>query len=363
MRTTNIGNITLTYPDPTVWLGDNILLELKTSLPQGPVGGIVTVRNAGTGMTLVQRYISEMKSVVFDIRDSITSLYTDNLTFNIKVDVYNDLYNLYAGSYSFNLTTLDGKSIPGRKHGSARTIYLYGPSDLIKVGFYFNNTGVIRINGRTFNVETPGLKQVNLSSVITESGVYQACFDSTTKSGIPTIVTTGVEEITDKSAVVRINITTGEEDVETAGKGGQLWNKDIFDFNNYCVNLVYEEPCEDFDFFKVRYKDTDGIMRYLGGRVISDKTDADGENYYRPSIEHPYRDLPRKHIKEASGTVKVFYSMLHRDSYWYDILLAENIEFLDTNNNWLPCSLVTNSVEVNNNESQDVTLEYQLYKL
>lgn len=362
MRTKNIGNIKLTYPNSTIWLGDNILLELQTMLANGPVGGKVTIRNAATGMSLVQTYLTEMKNLVFDIRDSINSLYTDNLTFNINVDVYDDVFQLYGGSYSFNLTTLDGKSIPGRKHGSARTIYLYGPSDLAKVGFYFNNTGVLRINGTTFNVTTVGFHQFDLRAVITDTGIYQACFDSGVKPGIPTVVVAGIEDITEKSAVVRIDLTTGKEDVKTAGKGGQLWNKDIFKFDEYCINLVYEQPCEDFDFFKVRYKDTDGIMRYLGGQVISDKTAAEGENYYRPSIEYTYRNLSRKHLKEASGTVKVFYSMLRRDSYWNDILLAEKIEFLDTNNNWLPCSLVTNSVEVNHNESQDVTLEYQLYK-
>ncbi len=352
----------MTYPDSTVWLDDNILIELKTSLPQGPVGGNVTIRNSATGMTLVQRYISEMKSVVFDIRDSVNSLYTDNLTFDVKVDAYDNLYNAYAGSYSFNLTALDGKSIPGRRHGSARTIYLYGPSDLVKTGLYFNNTGVLRMNNRTFNVITPGFTQFDLSAVLAEPGVYRACFDAGAKPGIPTIATTGVEGITAKSAVVRISITTGKEDVKTAGKGGQLWKKDIFDFDDYCINFVYEQPCEDFDFLKVRYKDTDGILRYLGGRVISDKTSAEGENYYRPSTGNPYRNLSRKHLKEASGTVKVFYPMLRRDSYWNDILLAGNIEFLGTNDEWLPCSLVTKSVEVNHNESQDVTLEYQLYK-
>lgn len=362
MRTKNIGNIKLTYPNSTVWLGDNILLELQTMLASGPVGGKVTIRNAATGMSLVQAYLTEMKTLVFDIRDSVNSLYTDNLTFNVNVDLYDDTLQIYGKSYSFKLTTLDGKSIPGRKHGSARTIYLYGPSDLIKVGLYFNNTGVLSINGTTFNVTTTGYHQFDLSSVITDTGVYQACFDSGIKPGIPTAAIAGIEEITDKSAVLRIDITTGKEDNETAGKGGKLWNKDIFDFDEYCINFVYEEPCEDFDFFKVRYKDTDGIMRYLGGRVISDKTAAEGENYYRPSIEHTYRNLSRKHIKESSGTVKVFYSMLRRDSYWNDILLTEKIEFLDTNNQWLPCSLVTNSVEVNHNESQDVTLEYQLYK-
>lgn len=362
MRTKNIGNTKLTYPESTVWLGDNILLKLQTMLASGPVGGKVTIRNAATGMSLVQAYLTEMKNLVFDIRDSLNSLYTDNLTFNITVDVYDDNFQIYGKSYSFSLTTLDGKSIPGRKHGSARTIYLYGPSDLIKVGLYFNNTGILIINGHQFNVNKTGFNQFDLSSVITDTGIYQACFDSVVKPGIPTAVIAGIEGITDKSVVVRIEATTGKEDVKTAGKGGRLWNKDIFNFDDYCINFVYEEPCEDFDFFKVRYKDTDGIMRYLGGRVINDKTAAEGENYYRPSIEYTYRNLSRKHIKETSGTVKVFYSMLRRDSYWNDILLAEKIEFLDTNNNWLPCSLMTNSVEVNHNESQDVTLEYQLYK-
>lgn len=362
MRTKNIGNVKLTYPNQTVWLGDNILLELKTNLAQGGVGGKVTIRNASTGMTLVQTYMTEMKSVTFDITDAINSLYNDTLNFNVNVEVYDNVFQINDGSYSFDLNVLDGKTIPGRRHGSARTFYFYGASDISNVGFYFNNTGTLNINGQVFDVPTVGYNSFNLSSVLLTSGSYTACFDSRVKPYIPTVVVAGIEDITEKSAVVRVDIKTGGEDVKTAGKGGNLWNKDIFPFNNYCMNLVYEKPCTDFDFFKVRYKDTDGIMRYLGGQVVSDKTSAEGENYYRPSISYPYKNLSRKHLKESAGTVKVFYSMLRRDSYWSDILLAEKIEFLDTNNTWLPCSLKTNSVEVNHNESQDVTLEFELYK-
>lgn len=359
MREITIGGTKLTYPEETVWLDDNIYIKV-TNIGGGNAGAKVVVTNMATGYYRKHTYISEMSDVVFDIRDTIRSLYTDNLTFTVTVDMYSD--NLFDGSFSFTLTTLDGKSIPGRPHGSTRTIYVYSPGDLYKVGFIFNNTGSFSVNDTSFPIIAKGLTQLNLTSTITETGVWNACFDSGAKGKGVEVKIAGVENISPFGAMARLEFNSGGDDYPDAGKGGGVWKDDEFDMDDYCIRIIYEEPCKDFDFFKVRYKDSDGITRFLGGRVVSEKTTSDGENVYRPNIDVPYRNLSRKFIKETASVVKVFYPMLRKDSYWSDILLADNIEFLDLNGNWLPCSLVTNSVEVNAEETQDVTLEFEIYR-
>lgn len=359
MRETTLGGSKLTYPDPTIWLDDNIYIKV-TNINGGNSGAKVVVTNMATGVYIKHTYISEINEVVFDLRDTLKSLYTDNLTFTIAVDVYSD--NLFDGSFSFTLTTLDGKSIPGRPHGSARTIYMYSPSDLVKVGFIFNNTGSLALNGTSFPIIASGFTQLNLSDVITNDGVYNACFDAGAKGGKSEMDIAGIEDITPFSAVARLEFASGSENNPDAGKGGGVWNDDVFDMDDYCIRIVYDEPCDRFDFFKVRYKDSDGIIRYLGGKIVSDKTSASGENIYRPDLDLPYRNLSKKFITETSETVKVFYSMLRRDAYWGDVLLANNVEFLDINDNWLPCSVITSNVEVKSEEMQDVTLEFELYK-
>lgn len=359
MREYTIGGTTLTYPDRTVWLDDNIYLVTQNRTGGGS-GAKITVTNQATGHYRKHSYISEMNRVVFDLRDTIRSLYRDNMTFTVTVDMYTD--NLFGGSYSFTLTTLDGKSIPGRPHGSTRTVYVYSQDDLYKIGFIFNNTGTLSLNGESFPISESGLSQFDFRGIIDSEGTWNACFDSGAKGGVSKISISGVENITPFSAMARLEIETGSEDNPDAGKGGGVWKDSEFNMDEYCIRIEYVEHCADFDFFKVRYKDTDGIMRFLGGQVVSEKTSSTGENIYRPDINLPYRNVSREFITETSGTVKVFYPMLRRDAYWSDILLTNSIEFLDINGNWLPCSLVTSSVEVKSDESQDVTLEFEIYK-
>lgn len=359
MRETTIGGVKLTYPESTTWLDDNIYIKV-TNIGGGNTGARIVVTNPSTGRYMKHIYMSEMSEVVFDLRDTFKALYDDNLTFNVSVDLYS--WNLFDGTFSFTLTMLDGKSIPGRPHGSTRTVYAYAPEDLIKVGFIFNNTGSLFVNGTSFPIISMGFNQINFNGVITDTGTWNACFDSGAKGGESKIRIAGVEDITPFAGVVRLEFDTGSKDNPDAGKGGSVWEDDVFNMDDYCIRIIYEEPCEKFDFFKVRYKDSDGIIRYLGGKIVSQKTSASGENIYRPDLELPFRNLSRKFITETSETVKVFYSMLRRDSYWSDILLSNNIEFMDVNGEWLSCSVVTNNVEVKSDETQDVTLEFELYK-
>jgi hypothetical protein len=107
--------------------------------------------------------------------------------------------------------------------------------------------------------------------------------------------------------------------------------------------------------------DTDGLVRYLGGKVIEETTESKGSNFYSLDAQTPFNKLARRFITEAVKTVKIGYGELRRDSYWSDILLSPRVEFLDVQGNWRECSVKTNKVAVTSGEEDDVELEYQIY--
>lgn len=359
MRTTNIGHTAIKYMDTTCWLNDNLFIELAGN--DVSVGADIKITEISSGKYRKIKYISDLERLVFPLTDSMKSLYNDSISFNIVVNVYED--GQIVGSFGFDTDVLNGKSLPLRAHGSTRTVYVYNPSDLIKMQLLFPATGKLVVNGITFPVLKPGLNSFNISSVISHSGSYTMCYKAEAKSGGESDMDiVNVFDITPFSAVAQLYFEDESGDVpEDQENKGDIWQDSKFKAKDYCMELVYEMPCDDFDFFKVRYTDTDGCMRYLGGKILSQTTNTDQKNYFRQDTNSVYRNISRKYIVESSGTVKVAYDSLKRDSYWSDVLLSDKIEFLNYDNAWYECSIVDKKVTVNADDSQDVELEFELY--
>lgn len=363
MRTIDVNTVNVVYPNSTVWIGDNITISLSHNLYT--VGAKIYITNISTLKTKELVYISELKNLSFDISDTVRKLFVSGGSdINVKVLVYTD--GFYEGTFGFNMNVLDGKTLPQRKHGSTRTIYVYGQDDLYKTQIVFAGTGKLTINGNTIPVTGTGRNSFDLRSYITHSGEYWLCYKY------------GAKAKPDKDETLRIEITNVDESVRSAIvfldyhssdtqpvvdeiDGGDIWSDSKVNLADFCIRIIYQDPCDDFNFWKVRYFDTDGCMRYLGGKIDSETLESKQKNYYY-SDNSVYKNLSRKHIEEASNTVKVNYPDLMRDSYWQDILLADRIDFLDYSNTWKQCSIATNKVTVNSDDSMDVQLEFEILK-
>ena len=359
MRTTTIGHTTIRYADTTCWLYDNLFIELVGN--NVSVGAYIIITELSSGKYRKLKYISDLERLVFPLNDSIKSLYNDNISFNIVVNIYED--GVQVGSFGFDTDVLNGKSLPLRAHGSTRTVYVYSSSDLNKLQLLFPATGKLVVNGTTLSVMNIGLNSFNLTSIISHSGTCSMCYKAGAKSGGSSdIEIVNVSDITPFSAIAQLYFADESGEVpEDQENKGDIWQDSKFKAKDYCMELVYEMPCDDFDFFKVRYRDTDGCMRYLGGKILSQTTNTDQKNYFRLDTNSVYRNISRKYIEQSSGTVKVAYDSLKRDSYWSDILLSDKIEFLNFDNTWYECSIVDKKVTVNADDSQDVELEFELY--
>lgn len=358
MREITISNTNVSYPDQLTWLHDNISIVLEAN--GYGVGANIMVTNTASGQYRKLSHYSELERIVFPLNDTYLSLYTDSDEFNVTIDVYEN--GVLADSFGFTHKVYNGTSLPLRAHGSARTVYAYDDDDLYKIQMLFPATGHLNVNGNSYSVTNIGIMGFDLRSAVNENGTYPMCYFSGTNPQGTSVNITNIKNITPFSAVAELEFQIGSGVVPDDYKQkGDIWADSKFTSGQYCVNLIYEEACDNFNFFKVRYLDTDGCLRYLGGKIISDTTKASGDNYFRLDTDSVYRNISRKYISESSGTVKVGYTSLRRDSYWNDILLADKVEFLNYNGEWVECSVATDSVTVKSDESEDVTLEFQLF--
>lgn len=364
MRVNLINGTTVTYPDSTVWIGDNMPVSLSN--PTYTVGADIVVTNMASLKSKQLIHVSELKNLMFSLNDAVRSLFSyGGCDMNVKVSVYTD--GFFDDSFGFNIKVLEGKTLPNRSHGSTQTVYAYSIDDLYKMSFIFAGTGQLSANGHSFPVVSPGYNSFDFRSYITHSGTYQLCYRYGAKGGGQDTTTrieiTDVNNITPFSAVTNLSFSDiDDQPSQDEIKGGGIWNDEQINLVDYCIDLVWEDSCDDFNFFKVRYFDTDGCLRYLGGKIESETTNSKQDNYYR-SDNYVYRNISRKHFKDMSGTVKVVYPDLKRNSYWSDILLADRIDFLSYDGNWIECSLVTSKATVKSEDSEDVSLEFELYKL
>lgn len=359
MRSTTISNSVINFPDSTCWLGDNLFVEL---IGNGvTVGASIQVTDLASGKYRKLKHISELQRLVFPINDTMKSLYHDAISFNVVVNVYED--GLPTGSFGFDFDCLAGKSLPLRAHGSTRTIYAYSEEDLYKVQLLFPATGGLSVNGHHIPIIQPGLVGLDLRSYINHSGTYPMCFEAGAKGGSAS----GIQIVnafgnTPFSGVAQLSYTDESGDVPSDEKNkGDIWNDSKFSSEKYCIDIVYDQACDDFNFFEVRYTDTDGCTRFLGGKIISQTTNQSAKNYYRLDTDSIYRNISRKYQEESSGVVKVAYDSLKRDSYWSDILLSEKVWFRNFDEEWYECSILDKKVTVNADDTQDVQLEFELF--
>lgn len=362
MRQKTINQTTTVYPNGTVWEGDNNTVTVSN--PNYTVGASITLTNTTTQESRQLIYVSELKNLTFSLNDTIRRLFTvGGCTVNASVTLY--VNGFTEGYFGFNMKVLDGKTLPHRSHGSTRTVYVYGDEDLASVQFVFAGAGTLTVGGTQLPVGGAGRRAFNLLPYVRTSGEHWACyrygnspFDKDTTTAVEIV---GVKSLA-TSGVLALNFSDiSMQPVTDEIKGGGVWNDSEVNLADYCIRIVREEPCDGFDFFKLKYYDTDGCLRYLGGRIMSEDTSAGGTNYTNVP-NSVYRDLSRKHLTEANGTVKVAFGDLRRDSYYSDIFLAENVWFRNYGGEWIPCSLETSKTAVKSEEYSDLELEISLYK-
>lgn len=352
MRTNTISTTVITYPEDVIWLHDSNVIKLDS---QYKVGAQVIITEP-TGNIKTLAYFSKLKSLLFTLDDALKALFTDNISaWNIRVLVYEN--GMLAGSFGFDVKVLNGKSFITRSHGMAQTIYVYSSDDLSKLTVYSPAAGEVAVGTWGFTCY-PGLNAYNLQSVITSEGEYSLCLNDSdsTPSHVNIVNDIAVDP---NSSVLYLSITPGTN--PNAKTGGDIWReeKQIFPI---CHKIIYEERCDGFDFAELRYTDTDGCIRYLGGKLLNEQDNAEDAGWSTLNTD-VWKHKPCRWIQSSDKVVKIGFTDIEKNAYPSDILYSDSIQLKIWDGTWQDVRLKTNSLDTTNDEYMDFELELYAHEL
>ena len=321
MRTHNIvgTSIVITYPDPLIWLGDNNLVSVSSSNTNDKVGARVTVQNPQHD-TLVLDYYSETNKLVFLLNDTLKNLFNDNLAlWNVMVEAYAN--NSQASSFAFTIKVYRGKSFTDRSHASARVIYWNDRTELNKLQLFTYEGGTATINGHNYTLNA-GITNLNLSN-----------------------------ETIGETATIHISTTANQP--TTPMYLGDMWMNTLTPSTSYDITLKHISICDGFAAIRLFYNDTDGCLRFIGGKITKEVDAAKGKNYYR--ITDKYRNVPYRMTNETSKTLTVAYADIDNLAYLTDIMYSEEVWAVNYNGELVPVTITTNKLT-----SKDIINDYEI---
>lgn len=352
MRTYTSNNITVTYQESVVWLGDSNIITVESMDVNDKVGAEIIIRHPAGTETRTIRHLSDLNKLLFVIDDALAALIDDNIgQYTIQIDVYKNGAYSFTRSFSFQL--LKGKSFTNQSHAIGRTIYIYSLDELYKLQIYSPANGVFSAGGQTFNL-VKGLNQFNLTNDIDGDGTYGYCLQNSQIS--PIAVITGAIAKTPYKSQIQYGLVRAAYTEDVTEKGGDVWRYDDEIFP-VCGDIIFEEPCWNNDFVELRYTDTDGCVRYLGGKLASETNSVNGTNYYRAEGTNVFRNIPRSHRETTKRSIKVGFMDVKTDAYPQDILYSDEVFMKMYNGEWWPVIIGTEKIEIKSGDTQDIELE------
>lgn len=346
MRTTTISGFTITYPDDIVWVNDHSPLKISASAPVGAT--IKVIHPAGETKTLT--YMSPLNELTFFLDTTLKALHDDNIgDYFCQIMLYSN--NVYVTTYTFSFKLYNGKSFQDRTHGTSQHIYLYSFDEAIKLQIYSPSNGTASINGTTFTI-TKGLNSLNLSGIVTATGIYTIClYDSSQQSLEAEMV--GDTPVTPNEQLLTFSYQLIDE---SAIIGGNIFGaKKIFPI---CHTIELVEKCSNYPSVELWYHDCDGCLRHLAGNIVNDTTNVSRTGYTN-LIASEYKDIPYSTLVDGSQLVKVQFKDIDINANFRDILYSE---YLYVRRNYdselIPVRLKTDTLVVKaNDDSVDFELE------
>ena len=358
MRQTTIGVYTIIYPEPICWLKDNNTISITSGY--GPFTTSITIKSPRNTLedTITITNRTPLKDTLFDLNESFRYLYKPgddpSMLGNWSIEI-----NLTGGTgsgtfqdyFSFNIQVYDGISFSTKTHGTSNAINIYDAEDLSNVYIYSPVSGEATIGTSTYQIQV-GINQLDLSNDVNSD--TQMCLHSSL-SYPPIASITGDIAITPYSS--DIYFTAEEQEDPGTMDGGSLWNrKQIFPM---CYNINLIEPCDTYPFSYIRYINSDGVYRYIGGKVLSVDDSSTLENYNIPRTLI-YNAAPRYTISESSKIIHIG-SEVTLENEISDILYSSKLWIKDINGDWIDCQLNKTNITDNLQEG-DIELEIIVHK-
>lgn len=296
------------YPDALVFLNDNNIIRVGSSLTSDTVGARIVVREP-TQNQVVLDYWSETNEIVFLLNDSLLQLYNDNLSqWDVLVECYSN--STPQATFSFQMNVYDGKSFPDRSHGCTKTIYWSDINDLVKLQLFTYEGGTAVVKNTPFTL-TPGITSLNLTNLY----------------------------LSDNE---KIHITANNILPTTPQYLGDIWGSKM-EADDYYIDLIYKQKCNEDGAVKIYYKDCDGCGRIITGKMSKEVNNSKGTNYGR--IDNIYKNGAYKLITSNSKIVTIGFSDVASTAYLQDLMYSNDIRMVNYNGDFVRVSLNTSKME------------------
>lgn len=365
-------------PDYHMWLNDNNVIELD--IVDGVLPMIIKIdfeytlrilnptpppiyRNVAIRSNQMQYTATSNgnKKILFDLNNNIQDIAAYMIwalgeDINIKISFqYTDQGNTYMNSETFSCKLGKGKSFLTKPHGSSSVIPIYNDSELTNVQIWapFSSDAVIE-NSSFSNLD--GYSELNLSSIITTPGEYSLCLSPANADEILPVVTMITDQyLTPYSSDI---IFTAEEPPVGEHYPSSIWDR--CEKDTKCYTIIYEEPCCDFPFAELKYRDTDGCIRYIGGKILNEVDSRSGKSY--PYYNNHIMYVNSFFTQENSKTIQIGIKDVPSGLELQDILYSDELFIRNYNDEWVPCVLEDNSFTFEN-EDKDVILRIVVNKM
>lgn len=372
MRNQTINGVKLTYPDERIFLWDenNLVIEGGSGTK---IGYNLALTNAGTYEVRSLSYRSGFSNkITVPLTEVIRSLYNDSTTpggycgISGTLQVFQD--GVSMGWWTWYTVCMEGRTMSYKQHGGNKIIHIYSQDELQNVQIYSPEVATLYLGVTPFYV-FKGINTLNLSAHITTPGVYNLCF--TEESPAAAVTLYSVTNITPSSAVINLQYQTSS----SSGDSGETHIPNIYrgDDLRDCYFLVYgqdmtwnngqicESTSRDGDFIELRYRDTDGSRRYLGGRIMSDELEYEGLRYNRVDPMMLFKK-PLRYVQSHVTNLTIGLADLERASGFDEILLSSLVEMrcAATNGEWVPCIIEDPIVRNGGEDRYDVELQIKV---
>ena len=346
--------IEVVYPEEAAWLGDNLYIQINTLSGNTPICFKITLSTLSDSNEMI--YNSSVKKIVFDIKDNVKNLFDESsqqTNMGLKIEIIGD--SLRPGETAEDsMIVIKGKTLPTKPHGSSNEILLYNPDELENVDIFlpFPSTGMINLNQIS---QDDLLESHDLSSIITTNGVYEICFEPANASTTPPVVSWISDQFISPYSS---DIIFFAKDADISGTyEGNIWNKTSN--TQKCITITYEEPCEDFPYFEIKYLNCDGCYRYLMGKLLEEDDSGKWIDYaYRKNEIKYLRDF---YTAENNKILKVGFKDVPAGLEFNDIIYSSELYFRDYKGEWLPC-ILNNVSSLYRNQEEDIILELVVNK-
>lgn len=318
-------------PEADVFINDDNIIEISSLYES--VGGRITLANSSK--SLYYRYMGSQKHIIFDISAGLKQLFdaAPGDPVIIKIGVLNN--NTTDTEIEQHIKLYNGVTLSGREHGSESVIYTSTIQQDVEV-FYPGSQASIAGN----NVYR------GITKIPVLDGKY--CF-STQIQADAGVEIAAVKDIKTDSA--NISLEYNLLDTPSVSTTSTLWDQ------GSCIEFISQNNCEQPDAtVTIRYINSDGCIRYLTGRLLSEIQSSEVETY--SSLRYPINGF---YSSLGRSILIGFKEIDTKHSSVMDMVLNNNLEYY-FNSTWHKAVIETLEVTAerkNGTKDLEISLKIQ----